>query len=164
MKRGEVHWAQLAPRSGSEQQGNRPVIVVSNDGFPPLVTARVYNDQGANGTSGFTEEMIRPSDVLHSGDVAVLMTPADLTRFRANIGIRTLSSDVSIDVQYGQRTSNERQFSANTFQQFSLTDFGDTTPVENEQIYLFVTGDVVIYESVTDNKTNDSSIAFARRQ
>lgn len=33
MKRGEVHWAQLAPRSGSEQQGNRPVILVSNDGF-----------------------------------------------------------------------------------------------------------------------------------
>jgi mRNA interferase MazF len=33
MKRGEVHWAQLAPRSGSEQQGNRPAIIVSNDGF-----------------------------------------------------------------------------------------------------------------------------------
>lgn len=33
MKRGEVHWAQLAPRSGSEQQGNRPVVIVSNDGF-----------------------------------------------------------------------------------------------------------------------------------
>jgi mRNA interferase MazF len=33
MRRGEVHWAQLAPRSGSEQQGNRPVVVVSNDGF-----------------------------------------------------------------------------------------------------------------------------------
>lgn len=33
MRRGEVHWAQLAPRSGSEQQGNRPVVVVGNDGF-----------------------------------------------------------------------------------------------------------------------------------
>jgi mRNA interferase MazF len=33
VKRGEVHWAQLAPRSGSEQQGNRPVVIVSNDGF-----------------------------------------------------------------------------------------------------------------------------------
>ena len=26
MKRGEVYWADLAPRSGSEQQGRRPVI------------------------------------------------------------------------------------------------------------------------------------------
>src|SRR5437867_13190948 len=33
MKRGEIYWAQLAPRSGSEQQGRRPVIVVSHDGF-----------------------------------------------------------------------------------------------------------------------------------
>jgi mRNA interferase MazF len=33
MKRGEMYWAVLAPRSGSEQQGRRPVIVVSHDGF-----------------------------------------------------------------------------------------------------------------------------------
>lgn len=33
MKRGDVFWAQLAPRSGSEQSGRRPVVVVSHDGF-----------------------------------------------------------------------------------------------------------------------------------
>jgi mRNA interferase MazF len=33
MKRGEIYWAELAPRSGSEQRGRRPVIVVSHDGF-----------------------------------------------------------------------------------------------------------------------------------
>lgn len=33
MKRGDVFWADLAPRSGSEQTGRRPVIVVSHDGF-----------------------------------------------------------------------------------------------------------------------------------
>src|SRR5258708_18830080 len=33
MRRGEVHWADLVPRSGSEQAGRRPVIVVSHDGF-----------------------------------------------------------------------------------------------------------------------------------
>jgi mRNA interferase MazF len=33
MKRGEVYWAELAPRSGSEQMGRRPVILVSSDGF-----------------------------------------------------------------------------------------------------------------------------------
>lgn len=33
MRRGEVYWADLAPRSGSEQQGRRPVIVLSHDGF-----------------------------------------------------------------------------------------------------------------------------------
>jgi mRNA interferase MazF len=33
MRRGDVHWAHLVPRSGSEQTGRRPVIVVSHDGF-----------------------------------------------------------------------------------------------------------------------------------
>ena len=33
MRRGEVYWADLVPRSGSEQAGRRPVILVSHDGF-----------------------------------------------------------------------------------------------------------------------------------
>src|SRR5260370_34757511 len=33
VKRGDVFWADLAPRSGSEQTGRRPVIIVSHDGF-----------------------------------------------------------------------------------------------------------------------------------
>ncbi len=33
MRRGEVYWADLAPRSGSEQAGRRPVVVISHDGF-----------------------------------------------------------------------------------------------------------------------------------
>lgn len=33
MKRGDVYWGDLAPRSGSEQQGRRPVIVLSHDAF-----------------------------------------------------------------------------------------------------------------------------------
>ena len=33
MNRGEIYWADLVPRSGSEQQGRRPVVVVSHDAF-----------------------------------------------------------------------------------------------------------------------------------
>jgi mRNA interferase MazF len=33
MKRGEIYWAELVPRSGSEQTGRRPVILISHDGF-----------------------------------------------------------------------------------------------------------------------------------
>jgi mRNA-degrading endonuclease toxin of MazEF toxin-antitoxin module len=28
MKRGEIYWANLQPRSGSEQQGRQPVVVI----------------------------------------------------------------------------------------------------------------------------------------
>jgi mRNA-degrading endonuclease toxin of MazEF toxin-antitoxin module len=33
MTRGEVWWAELVPRSGSEQRGRRPVVVMSHDAF-----------------------------------------------------------------------------------------------------------------------------------
>jgi len=33
MKRGDICWARLAPRSGSEQAGRRPVIILSHDAF-----------------------------------------------------------------------------------------------------------------------------------
>jgi len=57
LKRGEVHWADLEPRSGSEQRGRRPVIVVSNDGFNEtpgwrsviVVPATTSEGQGARG-------------------------------------------------------------------------------------------------------------------
>ncbi len=40
MKRGELYWARLVPRSGSEQRGRRPVVVVSSDGFNETPTWR----------------------------------------------------------------------------------------------------------------------------
>lgn len=33
MRRGEVYLGDLEPRSGSEQRGRRPMVVLSNDGF-----------------------------------------------------------------------------------------------------------------------------------
>lgn len=33
MRRGDIWWAVLHPRSGSEQSGRRPVVVLSHDSF-----------------------------------------------------------------------------------------------------------------------------------
>jgi len=33
MRRGDLYWAELAPRSGSEQKGIRPVIILSHNVF-----------------------------------------------------------------------------------------------------------------------------------
>ena len=40
MKRGDLYWAHLVPRSGSEQTGRRPVVIVSHDGFNQTPTWR----------------------------------------------------------------------------------------------------------------------------
>ena len=75
MKRGEVYWADLAPRSGSEQPGRRPVIIVSHDGFNqtpnwrsiivvPISTSATQARRGPTavvlpqGTGGLTKESI----------------------------------------------------------------------------------------------------------
>lgn len=33
MRRGDLYWADLVPRSGSEQGGRRPVVVITHDAF-----------------------------------------------------------------------------------------------------------------------------------
>jgi mRNA-degrading endonuclease toxin of MazEF toxin-antitoxin module len=40
MRRGDVCWATLEPRSGSEQRGRRPVVVMSHDSFNQVPTWR----------------------------------------------------------------------------------------------------------------------------
>lgn len=40
MKRGDLYWANLSPRSGSEQTGRRPVIILSHDAFNETSTWR----------------------------------------------------------------------------------------------------------------------------
>jgi len=147
------------------KSGLGTIDVISTSGAPPLVTARVYTDNGPSGTAGFTEDLITPVDALHAGDFAILLTPADLTNYRMNVGVRTLGAPATVNVQYGFRSQANQDFPANTFQQYSLASFGDPSPLPGEAIYLFVlSGDVIIYASTTDNRTNDSSIRFARRE
>ena len=75
MKRGDIFWAILAPRSGSEQQGKRPVIIVSHDGFNqitswrsiivvPISTSNAQANRGPtvflipNGTAGLQRDSV----------------------------------------------------------------------------------------------------------
>ena len=38
MRRGDVFWATLEPRSGSEQRGTRPVVILSTDALNEIPT------------------------------------------------------------------------------------------------------------------------------
>lgn len=75
MKRGDVFWADLVPRSGSEQSGRRPVVIVSHDGFNqvtawhsiivvPLSTSPMQRRRGPTavllpkGTAGLPQESV----------------------------------------------------------------------------------------------------------
>lgn len=43
MRRGDVYLADLTPRSGSEQQGTRPVILISRDAFNRVLSWQSVN-------------------------------------------------------------------------------------------------------------------------
>jgi len=75
VRRGDLYWAELKPRSGSEQQGRRPVIVLSHDGFNesptwksiiviPCTTSPAQSRRGptvvplAHGTGGLPEDCV----------------------------------------------------------------------------------------------------------
>jgi hypothetical protein len=157
-----MYIADIVDRMGKSGLGTLDVI--SNNGNPPIVIARVYNDLGVAGTSGFTEELITPEQMLHAFDYASIMTPPDLTNFRMNIGVRTFGSPVTLNIEYSHGGADTKQFPANTFQQLSLAGF-DPAPVANERILITpIGGDVIIYASTTDNRTNDSSVRFAKRE
>ena len=65
----------------------------------PVTLVRVFNDAGAAGTTGLALEPMAASDALQNGETGVLITPAD-TRFRLNIGVRTLAQGVAMNLTY----------------------------------------------------------------
>jgi hypothetical protein len=65
-------------------------------GAAPVATARVFNDAGPSGTTGFTEEAMRAEEAIPSGQNGVLLIPPDLTVARFNAGVRTLGEGASV--------------------------------------------------------------------
>jgi Growth inhibitor len=100
MKRGEVYWADLVPRSGSEQTGRRPVILVSHDGFNQVpgwrsvivVPISTSSSQGKRGPtvielSGGTVGLLKTSfAVCHQ------VTTLDRAKLNKKVGILTPGS------------------------------------------------------------------------
>jgi hypothetical protein len=140
-------------------------------GMSPVVTARVFNDAGsATGTSGFTEDAFAPQAALRKGQTAYLPLASDFSSFRVNIGIRTL--DVATTISVGRYSSSGTllagpnlvlEYGPNFFEQKSLADFaGSVTQVNDGVLTIEVLdGAAYVYATITDNRTNDSSIVFA---
>lgn len=95
MKRGELYWGQLEPRSGSEQQGRRPVVVISSDGFNdiptwrsiiviPLTTSDRQARRGPTTVPLSAEETGLPRD---SVAVCHQITTLDRSKMAARIGV-----------------------------------------------------------------------------
>ncbi|HXA18347.1 MAG TPA: hypothetical protein VN380_15240 [Thermoanaerobaculia bacterium] len=151
------------------RSGLGSVDVVSTSGSLPTVVARVFNDAGDKGTSGFTEDLMKPQSALAAGDQFVLLVPADLVRFRYNIGVRTLGTGASITVteRSGAGTvvrTVSKTYAPTYFEQVDATTFLGAAPSANDSLTVSVdSGALFIYGATTDNTTQDPSVQLGRK-
>jgi hypothetical protein len=140
---------------------------VLTTGFTPVITTRVYNDAGAAGTTGFTEEVVTSYEAIKSGAYADFTIAADLTDYRVNVGIRTLAESTTFQVTVFDAAgapvgdTAERTVPANYFEQIPLSAFlAGVTPPAGGLVRIHVTGggSAVFYVATIDNRTNDVSL------
>lgn len=107
MKRGDIYWAELKPRSGSEQSGKRPVIVVSHDGFNqtpswrsiiviPLSTSHKQSKRGATAIHLSASEIGLPDD-----GIAICHQITTLDRSKLTKRINNLSPNALTRIEQG---------------------------------------------------------------
>lgn len=128
----------------------------------PLASARVFNDAGDKGTNGLTEDAV-PALSNYSSTANVLI-PTDLTNYRLNIGVRTITSgDLSVVVYdaAGNPTAGfTKTYAANYFEQVAAAAFlnGNTVPPGGRIVVSAFQKEFMVYGSVTDNRTNDPNM------
>ena len=111
MKRGDVYWADLVPRSGSEQTGRRPVIVVSHDGFNQsptwrsIVVVPISTSESQARRSVTAPELPAGVAALRRTSVAVChqVTTLDRSKFSERLG--ELSPDLMARVEEGLKAA-----------------------------------------------------------
>jgi len=111
VRRGQVFWGNLSPRSGSEQRGWRPVIVVSNDGFNlasgwrSLIVVPLSRS-GAQAQRGPTAVALSAgAGGIGKAGVALCHQVTTLDRTKLGKQIGTLSSDTLAVINRGLRAA-----------------------------------------------------------
>ncbi len=169
---GTIAYGDVVHEMGVQGLGSLDLMLTPASGSPVIVT-RVFNDGGAGGTSGFNEEAVDPnargggSPVLTGTTLGVLVAPSDLTRFRYNIGARSLASGVGMTIVVRDAAGAsvhilQRSLDPNFFLQQSAADFLGISLEANDSIEIRIDrGSAIVYGATTDNVTNDPSIQYA---
>jgi streptogramin lyase len=157
----------LLPAVARSGLGSADIEVTT--GSVPTATVRVFNDAGAAGTTGFTEELMRNGDALTPGASGVLLLPPDVTRFRFNLGLRTLQAGATATLTLRDAAGTvvmtvSRAFSATYHEQQSAAAFlGVSSLPAGGSLSISVTnGAAIFYGATVDNTTGDPSLQIAR--
>jgi photosystem II stability/assembly factor-like uncharacterized protein len=159
--------ADLLPAMGHSGIGSADIEITS--GAVPVVSARVFNDAGSAGTTGFTEDAMRADEAIYPGQSGVLVIPSDFTHFRFNVGVRTLAAGASAtftvrNASGAEVGSSSRSFPSSYHEQANAVEFlGSSEVPAGGSITVFVTsGSAIVYGGTVDNRTGDPSFQVAR--
>ena len=165
-----IAYSDLLPAMGIASGLGSVDLIADVNSQLPVALIRIFNDAGAAGTSGFTEELMSDSDALQQGDTGVLLAPVDVTKFRLNIGVRSLSAGATITFTVRDQTGAIVKTSSSTLAPatFTQTDsasfLGSYALKGGESISVAVTsGSAIVYGSTVDNTSGDPSAQFARK-
>jgi streptogramin lyase len=159
----------LLPAMGSSGLGSADIITTVGSGSNvPIVSARVFNDAGAAGTTGFALNALTPDAALPPGRPGVLTIPSDLTNFRINVGVRTLAANVAMtltvrDAAGAVAAVVPKFFPATYHEQQAATVFlnGLPLPPGGSITALVESGTAIVYGATVDNRTGDPSLQIA---
>lgn len=158
----------LLPSMGLTGLGSLDVVPQAGS-LLPVIVARVFNDAGAFGTTGFTEEAVLPAEVLRTGARGILVAPPDSALYRYNVGVRTLGAGATLSVTLRDFTGTvtrtvTRTYPANYFEQRDSGAFlGGAPVVSNDTLTVeVVSGSAIVYGATIDNRTNDPSMQLAK--
>ncbi|MFA6959032.1 MAG: fibronectin type III domain-containing protein [Thermoanaerobaculia bacterium] len=164
-----VFHADLLPAMGVAT-GLGSIDLVADPSTPSLVAlARVFNDAGELGTTGFTEEALALGDALGAGTAGVLIAPSDVRKFRLNLGVRTLEAGATMTITVRDTAGATVKSVTTSFGPTSFTQVASSVMLDGyalaggESITFQVTsGSAFVYGATTDNTTNDPSVQLAR--
>ena len=161
-----LSFADVVAEMGASGLGSLDVLV--DKGELPTVVTRAYDDQ-PTGTTGVSVPLVRPLEFLASGDIRVLIVPRDLTRYRFNIGVRTLESGATLELTVRDSSGTQRHFrsvafAANAFLQQPADLFAGIALNASDAIEVRIdAGSAVVYATTVDNQTNDSALQVLKK-
>jgi len=134
----------------------------------PASLVRVFNDAGALGTTGLAEDQLAEEEALQAGSTGVLLAPSDVTKFRLNVGVRTLAAGASVNIVVRDKDgvvvkSVSKSYEPTFFSQVTSAVLLDGFALTGGETLSFTvtSGSIFIYGSTTDNTTNDPSVQMA---
>lgn len=136
-------------------------------GTLPVVVTRAYDDQDGK-TTGVTVPLVPFEEVLSGTDVSALVVPRDLTRYRFNIGARSLAGGATLELVVRNAAGAQRHrrtlvLGENEFFQQPADTFAGIVLQPDDSIEVQIAaGTAIVYGTTVDNATNDSSFQLLR--